>query len=143
MHCLLRGINIYRILKKLNTFASATAYLECECSKETNPEIDDVKEISYFVFEKKEKCYVKNGKEMVSCRDGFIEFHRDGFIELDFSENISEKPKREVKSAHFSGMQYSLHCSIVESGNEKYVYHISDDTTHDPSFVKSVLEDIF
>ena len=68
MHCLLRGINIYRILKKLNTFASATAYLECECSKETNSEIDDVKEISYFVFEKKEKCYVKNGKEMVSCR---------------------------------------------------------------------------
>ena len=68
---------------------------------------------------------------------------KGNFIELDFSENISEKPKREVKSAHFSGMQYSLHCSIVESGNEKYVYHISDDTTHDPSFVESVLEDIF
>ena len=68
---------------------------------------------------------------------------KGNFIELDFSENISEKPKREVKSAHFSGMQYSLHCSIVESGNEKYVHHISDDTTHDPSFVESVLEDIF
>ena len=32
----------------------------------------------------------------------------------------------------FSGIQYSLQCSIVEPGNEKDVYHISNDTTHNP-----------
>ena len=49
----------HHILKKLNTSASATAYLECESNKETNPETDDVKEISYYVFEKLEECYIK------------------------------------------------------------------------------------
>ena len=49
----------HHILKKLNTSASATAYLECESNKETNPDTDDVKEISYYVFEKLEECYIK------------------------------------------------------------------------------------
>ena len=57
---------------------------------------------------------------------------KGNFIEFDFFENISEKPKWEEQSAHFSGIQYSLHCSIVEPGNEKDVYHISSDTTHNP-----------
>ena len=59
MDCLLKGINTYHILNKLNTSASATAYLECQSNKETNPETDDVKEISYYVFEKLEECYIK------------------------------------------------------------------------------------
>ena len=29
------------------------------------------------------------------------------------------------------------------TGEVKFVYHLSDDTTHDPSFVQQVLEDIF
>ena len=52
MQCLLKGINTYRILNKLDTFASATVYLECERNKEANRKIDDVKEISYYVFQK-------------------------------------------------------------------------------------------
>lgn len=62
---------------------------------------------------------------------------------MDFSENIAIKTKHEVQEAHFSGKQYALHCSIVEPGENKFVYHLSDDTTHDPSFVFEVLEDIF
>ena len=52
------------------------------------------------------------------------------YIELDFSENISMKPKYEVQDAHFSGKKFALHCSIVEPGEEKYVYNLSVDATH-------------
>ena len=65
------------------------------------------------------------------------------YIELDFSENLAMKPKFEVQDAHFSGKQYTLHCAIVGPGNPKYVYHLCDDTTHDPTLVHLVLEDIF
>ena len=65
------------------------------------------------------------------------------YIEMNFSENIAMKPKFEVQDAHFSGKQYSLHCSIVEAGIKKYFYHLSDDTTHDPEFVHEVLVDLF
>ena len=65
------------------------------------------------------------------------------YIELDFSENIAITPKSEVQDAHFSGKQYSLHCSIVIPGENKYVYHLSDDTRHDATFVHEVLVDIF
>ena len=64
------------------------------------------------------------------------------YIELDFSENIAIKPKFEVQEAHFSGKQYTLHCSIVEPGMSEYVYHLCDDTKHDPVFVNEVLEEI-
>ena len=49
----------------------------------------------------------------------------------------------EVQDAHFSGNQYYLHCAIVEHGENKYVYHLSDDTNHDTAFVHEVLENIF
>ena len=65
------------------------------------------------------------------------------YTELDFSENLALKPKHEVQDAHFSGKQYSLHYSKGEPGENKYVYHLSDDTNHDPVFVNEVLEDIF
>ena len=64
-------------------------------------------------------------------------------IEMDFSDNIAMKPKFEVQDGHFSGKQYSLHCSVVEKGTQKYFYHLSDDTTHDPEFVHEVLVDLF
>ena len=62
---------------------------------------------------------------------------------MDFSENIAIKTKSEVQEAHFSGKQYALHCNIVQPNEVKFVYHLSDDTTHDPSFVQQVLENIF
>ena len=62
---------------------------------------------------------------------------------MDFSENIARKTKSEVQEAHFSGKQYTLHCAIVQPGEVKFIYHLSDDITHDPSFVQQVLEDIF
>ena len=62
---------------------------------------------------------------------------------MDFSENIALKTKQEVQDTHFSGKQYALHCSIVQPGDNTFVYHLSDDTTHDPSFVHHVLEEIF
>ena len=43
------------------------------------------------------------------------------YIELDFSKNLALKPKFQVQDAHFSGKQYSLHCSVVEPGENKYV----------------------
>ena len=48
-----------------------------------------------------------------------------------------------MQDANFSGKQYSLHCWIVEPGESKYVYHLSDDRNHNPMFVNDVLNDIF
>ena len=53
------------------------------------------------------------------------------------------KPKFEVQDAHFSGKRYSLHCSVVEPGTEKYFYHLSEDKTHGPEFIHEVLIDLF
>ena len=64
-------------------------------------------------------------------------------MEMDFSENIAIKTKNKVQEAHFSGKQCALHCTIVQPGEVKFVYHLSDGTNHDPSFVQQVLEDIF
>ena len=64
------------------------------------------------------------------------------YIELDFSENIAMKRKSEAQDSHFSGKPFSLHCAIVEPELPKYVYHLSDDTTHDSFFVHKVLIDI-
>ena len=65
------------------------------------------------------------------------------YIEMDFSENIAMKPKFEVQDAHFSGKRYSLHCSVVEPGTEKYFYHLSEDKTHGSEFIHEVLIDLF
>ena len=61
-------------------------------------------------------------------------------IELDFSENLVLKPKFEVQDNYFSGIQFSRHCTIVEPGENKYVYHLSFDTNYDPVFVHEVLK---
>ena len=43
------------------------------------------------------------------------------------------KPKFEVQDAHFIGKQYALHYVVIEPGEQKYVYHLSDDSAvHDP-----------
>ena len=53
------------------------------------------------------------------------------------------KPKFEVQDAHLPGKQYILHCAIIEPGEQKYFYHLNDDTMHGPTFVNEVSEDIF
>ena len=51
------------------------------------------------------------------------------YIKLDFSENLALS-LFEVQDAYFSGKQYSLHCLIVEPGENKY------DINHDSIFVR-------
>ena len=90
--------------------------------------------------------YLKHRSHVYNINEVFPivkESFQGTYIELDFSENIAIKPKFEVQEAHFSGKQYTLHCSIVEPGMNEYVYHLCDDTKHDPVFVNEVLEDIF
>ena len=67
------------------------------------------------------------------------------YLKMDFSQNIALRTKNEVQTAHFSGKQQSLHCSIVINENDalSYVCHLSDDTGHDPTFHDEVLNDIF
>ena len=64
------------------------------------------------------------------------------FIELDFTQNLSFRPKDEVQSAHFSGKQFTLHCAIVEPNKNRYHYHFSNDTKHDAIFVDQVLRNM-
>ena len=64
------------------------------------------------------------------------------YIELDFSQNLDLRPKVEVQSAHFSGKQFTLHCSIVNPVNNRYHFHLSDDTNHGGVFVDHVIRDI-
>ena len=64
------------------------------------------------------------------------------YIEVDFSQNLTLRPKDEVQSANFSGKQFTLHCAIVERAEFRYHYHISDDTKHDSVFVDYVIRDI-
>ena len=45
------------------------------------------------------------------------------FIELNFSQNLSLRPKSEVQSAFFSGKQFTLHCAIIEPVGNGYHYH--------------------
>ena len=71
------------------------------------------------------------------------ERHAGKYIEMDLSENIALNTKNKVQNAHFSGKQHALHCTIVQPGEIKFVYHLSDDTTHHLSFVHQVLEGIF
>ena len=73
--------------------------------------------------------------EMKSTYDG-------KYIELDFSQNLGLRPKDEVQSAHFSGKQLTLHCSVVNPVNNRYQFHLSDDTNHDSIFVDHVIRDI-
>ena len=64
------------------------------------------------------------------------------FFHIDYSENINITEKHHVQEAHFSRKQYMLHCTLIEPANpHKLIYHLSDDTIHDPAMV--ILCDIF
>ena len=67
--------------------------------------------------------------------------HTGKFLHRDYSENMNISEKHQVQDAHFSGKQYTLHCSSLETPNPyKYIYHLSDNTTH---AIDTVLDDIF
>ena len=71
------------------------------------------------------------------------EIYRTWYFWEYYNQNEVESAKFEVQDEHFSGKKYTLHCAIAEPGEQKYVYHLSDDTVHDPTFVNEILADIF
>ena len=73
----------------------------------------------------KHRTYVDNYRSVFPL---LKESYSDKFMELDFSQNLSLRPKDEVHSAHFSGKQFTLHCTIVKPVQYQYHYHISDDS---------------
>ena len=76
--------------------------------------------------------YLKHRTYVNNCSTVFPlmkDLYTGKFIELYFSQNLSLRPKFEVQSAHFSGKQYTLHCAIAEPFENRYHYHLSDDTT--------------
>lgn len=87
----------------------------------------------------KHRTYVDNVSSVFPL---LKESYTGKYIELDFSQNLAPRPKDEVQSAHFSGKQFTLHCSIVEPAPYRYHYHLSDDTKHDPMFVDTVIRDL-
>jgi len=58
---------------------------------------------------------------------------------MDYSENLHHK--YEAQSAHFSERQFSLHCKVMHTPEEKnkHIYHLSDDTLHDSYFSIAVI----
>ena len=66
------------------------------------------------------------------------------YLHMDYSQNITLKPKHEVQSAHFSGKEQTLHCTVLAESidNNRYIYHLSDDTLHDSTMTFHVLESI-
>ena len=119
-----------------------------EKSYERTIRIDRSDKVSYIVQQLVDSgdSYLRHRKHVeniATVLPKIRERHKGRYIEIEFSGNIAIKTKSEVQEAHFSGKQYALHCTIVQHGEVKFVYHLSDDTTHDPSFVQQVLEDIF
>ena len=62
----------------------------------------------------------------------------------DFSENLALTPKSECQDAHFNKRQSSLHCAVahVGDGNHQFHYHLSDNTNHDVTYVRQVVDDL-
>ena len=90
-------------------------------------------------------AYLKHRKYVDNVSSVFpaMKLNYDGkYIELDFSQNLALRPKDEVQSADFSGKQFILQCSIVNPVNNRYNFHLSDDTSHDGVFVDHVMRDI-
>ena len=55
-------------------------------------------------------------------------------------------PKYEPQSAHFNKDQYTLHCTVAHSFDEdafnKYIYHFSNNTSHDSQFSYAIVDDL-
>ena len=61
---------------------------------------------------------------------------------MDFSKNVSFRPKAEVQSVHVLGKQFTLYCAIVEPVENRYLYHLSNDRKHGGIIVDQALRDI-
>ena len=60
--------------------------------------------------------YLKHRTCVGNCSSVFPlmkEAYTGKYIEFNFFQNLALRPKDEVQSAHFSGKQFALHCSIV------------------------------
>ena len=75
-----------------------------------------------------------------------LENTEDPVFHMDFSENLGPTPKEEVQPAHFAKRQFSLHCTVkLPTGGSKentFIYHLSDDLSHDVVFTMAVVEDL-
>ena len=112
-------------MKKLIKHYSVTEFLRIDPKNYTDAfkEFSDTTEIKYYLFESKaEKLLAKSGSYLQyrSHVDNIAEVFpmiwerfTGEYTELDFSENLTLKPKFEGQDAHFSGKQYSLHCSTL------------------------------
>ena len=68
---------------------------------------------------------------------------KDAVVWMDYSMNIKLTERDQVQSAHFSGRQQTLHDSLIDDqGKHTYIYHLSDDTTHDSVMTKRIIEEI-
>ena len=52
--------------------------------------------------------YIKSRTYVGICSSAFPLMKEDTFVMLDFSQNLSLRPKDEVQSVHFSGRQFTL-----------------------------------
>ena len=112
-------------MKKLIEHYSVTEFLRIDPKNYTDAfkEFSGTTEIKYYLFESKaEKLLAKSGSYLQyrSHADNIAEVFpmiwerfTGEYIELDFSENLTLKPKFEVQDVHFFGKQYSLHCSTL------------------------------
>ena len=68
-------------------------------------------------------------------------------LHFDSNKNIKFNPKHEAQNANFSGRQHTLHCGVLldnENGivTNQFVFHLSDNTTHDSVINLSIIENI-
>ena len=80
------------------------------------------------------KCYRKK----------FLDKTEHHTLWLGYSQNIAFNEEKQVESAHFSGGQHNLHNTIIQSPGGKilYIYHLSDDTSHDSIMTFPIIRDI-
>ena len=137
-------VSVTDFLNNQDSYDHRTKYPECYDMSEVSFYISKKKEKTYFKngTEKSYKRVARIGKKMkvkkvakTSAEQGgsylrhrshvanmkntlplICELSNRKCIEMDFSDNIAMKPKFEVQDVHFSGKQYSLHCSVVEKG---------------------------
>ena len=121
--------------KKHTEFASPKETSYCLFEKKTDTNIKNGEEKSYertTRIDKSDKVscivqqlvdsggsYLRHRKHVKNIATIFPkirerERQKGRYIEIEFSENIAIKTKSEVQEAHFSGMQYALHCTIVQ-----------------------------
>ena len=73
----------------------------------------------------------------------YLEEANSAVIWMDYSQNIKLTEKNQVKSAHFSGKKQTLHDPLIQNkGHHHYVYHLSNDTSHDSVMTKAILNDL-